>query len=156
MLDCHIVTCAKLWWFRGKIRRSSSKYRVSQSEIAPTNHARIFIYRNLQSNNRANGSFLPPFCSWQDLIFIVVAISRAKEGLFILGNSSDLSSRSEMWRSIIDDLEKENAVGDAFPVACHRHPEAIQYISNPGELLRIAPDGMHFLPGGTTFSSLTH
>ncbi|KAI0930201.1 hypothetical protein AcV5_006978 [Taiwanofungus camphoratus] len=78
----------------------------------------------LRSNNRVN-----------------VALSRAREGLYILGNASNLSSRSEMWRSVISQLEEDNSVGDAFPVRCHRHQEAVEYISRPGHLPRIAPDG---------------
>lgn len=46
-----------------------------------------------------------------------------------------------MWRSVIAELEQEGHIGDAFPVACHRHPDAIQYISEPGTLPRFAPDG---------------
>jgi hypothetical protein len=46
-----------------------------------------------------------------------------------------------MWRSVVDELQNEHAVGDAFPVVCHQHPEAIEYVSKPGVLPRIAPDG---------------
>lgn len=74
-------------------------------------------------------------------IIETVALSRAREGLYILGNASNLSSRSEMWRSVISQLEEDNSVGDAFPVRCHRHQEAVEYISRPGHLPRIAPDG---------------
>ncbi|KAF9227364.1 hypothetical protein BS17DRAFT_747823 [Gyrodon lividus] len=70
-----------------------------------------------------------------------VALSRAREGLFIFGNAENLSSRSKMWRSIIEELQTNDAIGPALPVACHRHPEKIQYISQPGQLTRIAPDG---------------
>lgn len=70
-----------------------------------------------------------------------VAISRAKEGLFILGNSSDLSSRSDMWRSIIEELERDQAIVEAFPISCQRHPGAVKHVSKPGELPLIAPDG---------------
>jgi hypothetical protein len=74
-------------------------------------------------------------------MFDAVAISRAKEGLFILGNSSDLSSRSPMWRSIIQELETGEAVMEAFPIACQRHSEAVKHVSKPGDLPRLAPDG---------------
>lgn len=70
-----------------------------------------------------------------------VAISRAKEGMFILGNAENLSSRSRMWRSIIDELEDEDAVGQAIPVVCHRHPDSIKNVSEPGQLPNFAPDG---------------
>ena len=71
----------------------------------------------------------------------LVALSRAREGMFILGNAKDLSSRSDMWRSVVSNLEKDDAVGNAFPIACHQHRDDVQLVSKPGELPRIAPDG---------------
>ncbi|KAJ3544380.1 hypothetical protein NM688_g5751 [Phlebia brevispora] len=70
-----------------------------------------------------------------------VALSRAREGLFILGNAKDLASRSKMWRTVINLLEKDDGVGNGFPIICHRHPEDVQCVSKPGQLPRIAPDG---------------
>jgi len=46
-----------------------------------------------------------------------------------------------MWNSVIEELRKQEAVGDAFPVACHQHPDTITYVSQPGKLQGIAPDG---------------
>ncbi|KAF7315432.1 hypothetical protein MIND_00058100 [Mycena indigotica] len=82
----------------------------------------------LASENRTNGD--------------AVALSRAKQGLFILGNSAQLSSRSKMWREVIEQLESVECVGDAFPVSCHRHPETIKMISQPGKITLFAPDGL--------------
>ncbi|TFK44429.1 hypothetical protein BDQ12DRAFT_672980 [Crucibulum laeve] len=70
-----------------------------------------------------------------------VALSRAKEGLFILGNSTQLLSKSRMWRGVIEQLQESGNIGDGFPVACHRHPESAMRISKPGELSQLAPDG---------------
>ncbi|KAL0951932.1 hypothetical protein HGRIS_008585 [Hohenbuehelia grisea] len=70
-----------------------------------------------------------------------VALSRAKEGLYILGNASLLSERSRMWKSVIDQLEEANALGTALPVACARHPEKKNLVSEPGQLPSLAPDG---------------
>ncbi|KAG0698145.1 hypothetical protein DFH29DRAFT_943008 [Suillus ampliporus] len=70
-----------------------------------------------------------------------VALSRAREGLFIFGNAANLSSRSRMWQHIIEELEGEEALGPALPIACHRHPETLEYVSKPGQLPQIAPDG---------------
>ncbi|KAH9839366.1 P-loop containing nucleoside triphosphate hydrolase protein, partial [Rhodofomes roseus] len=70
-----------------------------------------------------------------------VALSRAREGLYILGNAADLKSRSEMWDDVISELEKRQCVGEAFPVRCHRHPERLEHISKSGQLPRISPDG---------------
>ncbi|GLB37649.1 putative P-loop containing nucleoside triphosphate hydrolase protein [Lyophyllum shimeji] len=70
-----------------------------------------------------------------------VALSRAKEGLFILGNAPQMSARSPMWRGVTEELEREDCLGDGFPIACQRHPDAVKYISEPGQLQQFAPDG---------------
>ncbi|KLO14620.1 P-loop containing nucleoside triphosphate hydrolase protein [Schizopora paradoxa] len=75
-----------------------------------------------------------------------VAVSRAKHGLFILGNANDFSSRSKMWSTIIDDLRDQDAVGDAFPIRCFRHPDQTTYVSKPGQLELFAPDGGCLFP----------
>lgn len=65
--------------------------------------------------------------------------------MYILGNAHNLASKSKMWRSVIEELEKDDAVGDGLPVSCHQHPEHVQLISQPGQLPLFAPDGQ-FLP----------
>ncbi|KAF8867865.1 P-loop containing nucleoside triphosphate hydrolase protein [Gymnopilus junonius] len=70
-----------------------------------------------------------------------VALSRAREGLYIFGNADNLSSRSQMWHSIIEELQSIDCIGPALPVACHRHPDKVEYVAGPGLLPQIAPDG---------------
>ena len=75
-----------------------------------------------------------------------MALSRAKKGLYILGNASDLASKSEMWSSVISQLDKNGSIGDAIPIQCHRHPDDIRYISKPDELSKLSPDGAFTSP----------
>ena len=70
-----------------------------------------------------------------------MAVSRAKHGLFILGNANDFSTRSKMWGKIINELRDQDAVGDAFPIRCSRHIDQATYVSKPGQLELLAPDG---------------
>ncbi|KAF8417740.1 AAA domain-containing protein [Boletus edulis BED1] len=70
-----------------------------------------------------------------------VALSRAREGLYIFGNAESLSAKSRMWRTIIEELDAQDALSPASPVACHRYPDTVEYVSFPGQLCRIAPDG---------------
>jgi hypothetical protein len=58
-----------------------------------------------------------------------------------MGNAGDLSSRSAMWRDVIKQLEMGNQIGPALPIACNRHPDTINYISQPGEIPKVSPDG---------------
>ncbi|KAN0066437.1 hypothetical protein ACQY0O_000531 [Thecaphora frezii] len=46
-----------------------------------------------------------------------VALSRAKEGLFIMGNADLLSSKSEFWRETLATLHSKGAVMSGFPVS---------------------------------------
>ncbi|KAG8902433.1 hypothetical protein FRC01_009576, partial [Tulasnella sp. 417] len=70
-----------------------------------------------------------------------VALSRAREGLYILGNSEDLlASKSEMWSNVIDQLQRNDQIGPAFPLACSRHPNNIVEVSKPGQISIHAPD----------------
>lgn len=83
-----------------------------------------------------------PLSAYSLAHFSAVALSRAREGLYIFGNAENLSSRSGMWRSILEELDAQDGLGPGLPVACHRHPDRVEYVSRPGQLSRIAPDGM--------------
>ncbi|KIL62527.1 hypothetical protein M378DRAFT_128690 [Amanita muscaria Koide BX008] len=77
-----------------------------------------------------------------------VALSRAKHGLFILGNAPQLASRSSMWANVIEELQRKGNIGDALPAACFRHPNKVNLISEPGQLSLFAPDGGCLEPCG--------
>ncbi|KAI5123686.1 hypothetical protein M0805_001714 [Coniferiporia weirii] len=70
-----------------------------------------------------------------------VALSRARHGLFILGNASDFASESTMWSSVISELTTQNGIGTGIPIKCNRHPDDVRYVSQPGELPLLSPDG---------------
>ncbi|BEJ11583.1 hypothetical protein CspHIS471_0200430 [Cutaneotrichosporon sp. HIS471] len=74
-----------------------------------------------------------------------VALSRAKHGMYILGNADQLASSSEMWRTIIHELEDEDAIGAGFPIACKLHQE-IKIIGEPGVLNMVSPDVASAMP----------
>lgn len=46
-----------------------------------------------------------------------------------------------MWTSIINDLQREDSVDSSLPIRCNQHPDDIRYISKPGDLPRVSPDG---------------
>lgn len=71
-----------------------------------------------------------------------VALSRAREGLYILGNADDLvTSGSKMWTGVIDQLRRNEQIGPAFPLSCSRHPTTLLAASKPGQIAMHAPDG---------------
>lgn len=74
-----------------------------------------------------------------------VAISRARHGLFIMGNTEDLTSASDMWTSIIEQLSADDAVGQSLPLMCHHHGE-IRWVDNAELFPLLSPDGTDSSP----------
>ncbi|THH13828.1 hypothetical protein EW146_g6431 [Bondarzewia mesenterica] len=71
---------------------------------------------------------------------INVALSRAKHGLFILGNASNLR-QNETWGKILVEMEQREQIGHGFPIVCPRHPDQKQVITSPQQLSMVAPQG---------------
>ena len=71
-----------------------------------------------------------------------VALSRAKYGLYVMGNASNLRT-NPTWCTILDEMEKMGQVGFGFPAICPRHPEQVKFITEPGQLPMVAPLGMY-------------
>ncbi|KAG8911359.1 hypothetical protein FRC01_005756, partial [Tulasnella sp. 417] len=70
-----------------------------------------------------------------------VALSRAREGLYILGNADDLvASGGAMWAGVIDRLRRNEQIGPAFPLCCSRHPGTVLAASKPGQIATYAPE----------------
>ncbi|KXN87132.1 NFX1-type zinc finger-containing protein 1 [Leucoagaricus sp. SymC.cos] len=76
---------------------------------------------------------------------INVALSRAKHGLYVLGNAANLRQNS-IWSTILDEMEARDQIGPAIPIICPRHPKQARLISKPGEIPRYAPVGGCTLP----------
>ena len=52
---------------------------------------------------------------------ICVALSRARQGFYCIGNFNLLKSKCELWKEICDDLETKNAIGETLDLVCKRH-----------------------------------
>ncbi|XP_064550854.1 NFX1-type zinc finger-containing protein 1-like [Drosophila montana] len=71
--------------------------------------ADIVVLSLVRSNTHGNIGFL----SEQNRI--CVAMSRARYGLYIIGNMKILSQKSATWREIQNKLRQQNAIGEEFP-----------------------------------------
>ncbi|CAG0900160.1 unnamed protein product, partial [Darwinula stevensoni] len=69
---------------------------------------------------------------------VCVALSRAKWGLYIVGNMDSLCSGSEIWKKMLEALEKQEAIGTELELQCSVHRDQIIRASLP----------CHFPPGG--------
>ena len=67
---------------------------------------------------------------------INVGCSRAKNGFYIVGNST-LMSAVPMWRQIARDLSARRKIGPAFRACCSRHPSKISHVQSPEQWYQI-------------------
>ncbi|KAH8922476.1 P-loop containing nucleoside triphosphate hydrolase protein [Atractiella rhizophila] len=71
-----------------------------------------------------------------------VALSRAKHGLYVLGNASLLRQRSPIWREVLQVMASTNSILPGLPIRCENHPDDIvELVNEVGVLPLLAPDG---------------
>ncbi|XP_070815806.1 NFX1-type zinc finger-containing protein 1 [Chaetodon trifascialis] len=75
---------------------------------------------------------------------VCVALSRAKKGLYCIGNSAMLG-QVKLWSNIFFALREKDQVGDALTLCCQNHPDQ-QVRASRGEDFKQAPEGGCTLP----------
>ncbi|KAJ2949110.1 hypothetical protein O0L34_g6049 [Tuta absoluta] len=71
---------------------------------------------------------------------ICVALSRAKEGLYIFGNIKTLKTNSDLWMKIAQTLESSGSLGTTLTLKCENHPEKMTTVSTATDLRKL-PEG---------------
>uniref|UniRef100_A0A1Q3F3Y2 AAA+ ATPase domain-containing protein n=1 Tax=Culex tarsalis TaxID=7177 RepID=A0A1Q3F3Y2_CULTA len=71
---------------------------------------------------------------------ICVALSRAREGLYIVGNMDLLAKSNEMWRTIRTRLEAHSAIGPVLELMCEQHMSLVQ-IEQPEDFEKVSYGG---------------
>ena len=70
-----------------------------------------------------------------------VALSRARNALYIIGNMDQLSNGSELWQNIRETLTENKSIGDSLPLRCVNHPEKIFKVVHGDDFGKYAPEG---------------
>lgn len=73
-----------------------------------------------------------------------VLLSRARDGLIIIGNSETFKKSKKggvLWGSFFEMMESEKIIFDGLPVKCQRHPTTTAHLSAPEDFEKLAPDG---------------
>lgn len=100
---------------------------LADSNLSPYTgeEAKIIILstvRNSGADDSVNG-FVPPTLRRSGTGFVKstnranVALSRARDGMYILGNASLLASQSTFWDGVINTLEAKQSIFKGVPVS---------------------------------------
>ncbi|GBC00890.1 hypothetical protein RclHR1_00400004 [Rhizophagus clarus] len=61
-----------------------------------------------------------------------VLLSRAREGMYLIGNAKLMASKSEeMWAPVVEILRTRDQVGPGMPIVCKQHPDNKKIITEP-------------------------
>ncbi len=82
----------------------------------------IIILSLVRSNDEAKVGFLKTENR------VCVALSRAKQGFYIIGNMGNLESSSSLWRKISGVLISNLQIGSSFGLQCEVHHEVLNVI----------------------------
>ncbi|XP_042904468.1 NFX1-type zinc finger-containing protein 1 [Parasteatoda tepidariorum] len=67
---------------------------------------------------------------------ICVALSRAKKGLYCIGNFQVLAENSIIWSKIIALLKETNSIGNSLELRCQNHPEMCSFVANENDFVQ--------------------
>ncbi|CAG8617771.1 554_t:CDS:10, partial [Funneliformis mosseae] len=76
-----------------------------------------------------------------------VLLSRARQGMYLIGNSELMASESkDMWTPVIELLQKRKQIGSGMPIVCNRHPDYKNIIDKAEKFKEVSPDGGCYEP----------
>jgi len=80
---------------------------------------------------------------------VCVALSRAKIGLFVMGNANLLASKNELWRTVLDILKKQSCIGRYLTLQCQNHPAKYTIVTKESDFKNAQDGGCNQLCGQT-------
>ncbi|KAN0075671.1 hypothetical protein V8E54_006941 [Elaphomyces granulatus] len=108
--------------------------RIATIDNFQGEEAKVVVISLVRSNEQNKCGFL------RTSNRINVLLSRAKHGMYIIGNSAT-SSHVPMWAQVIEILRGSGNFGNILQLQCPRHPEFPIEVSEPDHFLQYSPEG---------------
>ena len=83
----------------------------------------VIILSLVRNNSRNSVGFL------RTANRVCVALSRARNGLYILGNIRMLATASPVWADMEKVLKEHDQIGEEIPLRCDRHHDIVRKVS---------------------------
>lgn len=82
---------------------------------------------------------------------ICVSLSRAKKGLYCIGNFGMIGESCQHWKDVMKELQSLNAVGEELRLRCQNHPDAVTAVKTSEDFSKV-PEGGCGVPCSTRLS----
>lgn len=112
----------------------STLLRLATVDNFQGEEAKVVIISLVRSNDQQKVGFL------KSTNRINVALSRAKHGMYLIGNSETYSG-TPMWAKIIAMLRMNENIKDHIELCCPRHNDARIEVKEPEDFQRLSPEG---------------
>jgi hypothetical protein len=86
---------------------------------------------------RSNANNTPGFLRTTNRINVL--LSRAKHGMYIIGNTNTMG-HVKIWSDVIEIFRRDGHLGEDFVLCCPRHPDAEMMVRTPEDFVRLAPE----------------
>ncbi|KAK3074007.1 hypothetical protein LTR53_003903 [Teratosphaeriaceae sp. CCFEE 6253] len=107
--------------------------RIATVDNFQGEEAKAVIVSLVRSNPNSNPGFL------RTANRINVLLSRAKHGMYIIGNANTME-QVPMWRDVIEILKQDGCFGTTFQLCCPRHEDTPLPVTGPDDFLRLSPE----------------
>ncbi|XP_074644811.1 NFX1-type zinc finger-containing protein 1-like [Tubulanus polymorphus] len=94
----------------------------------------IILISFVRSNKAGNIGFL------KTANRVCVALSRAKWGMYCIGNFTSYAKESRLWEDLVYYLRQKGFLMRGFPLTCQKHPKHLPLVKSVGDF-RESPDG---------------
>lgn len=108
--------------------------RVATVDNFQGEEAKVVIVSLVRSNEKRKCGFLKTSNR------INVLLSRARHGMYIIGNAHTAGS-VPMWSEVITILENHGNIGQTLALCCPRHKETLIEVSKPDDFAIFSPEG---------------
>ena len=141
------------------------EYKPSQITILTTYSAQQFALRKKMTEEESEGVRVSTVDNYQgeenDIILlslvrsnpqgsigflsisnrVCVALSRARHGLYCIGNLTQLREKSELWRQILTYVQNVGLLGTTLNLFCQRHPNYAKKVADSSDFSILFPEG---------------
>jgi len=112
----------------------SKTLRVATVDNFQGEEAKVVVISLVRSNEEGRCGFLKTSNR------INVLLSRARHGMYIVGNSQTASS-VQMWANVVDMLKENGNLGRKLALCCPRHTETPIEVQTPDDFAMFSPEG---------------
>ncbi|OWF52812.1 NFX1-type zinc finger-containing protein 1 [Mizuhopecten yessoensis] len=116
-------------------KETSPGARVTTVDNFQGEENKIILLSLVRSNSKGQIGFL------NEPNRICVALSRAKAGLYIIGDFNLLRKKNDLWRQILHKAETKGCVGSSLTLYCKNHPQTKTNVSKAVDFQKVHDGG---------------